>query len=54
MSSITLTSCDVNFNPNKIDINVLNLGINLSFQLIFYELTTGRGNYFLNSIKNLV
>lgn len=54
MSSITLTGCELSVVNNKIDINLFNLAIYLSFQLLFYELTTGRGHFFINSLINLV
>jgi hypothetical protein len=39
---------------SQLDLILSNLTVNLSFQLVLYELTVGRGNYFLNSIMNLI
>lgn len=41
-------------NGNKIDVSLVNLAVYLSFQLLFHELTTGRGHLFLNSVLELV
>lgn len=39
---------------NKIDVLLSQLAINLSFQLVFYELTSGRGHNFINSVMQVL
>lgn len=54
LSSITLNSLQLGISPSKIEADVANLRVNLSYQLLLYELTTGRGKNLIGSIINII
>jgi hypothetical protein len=54
MSSVTLTEISLMLANLQADLILRNLTVNLSFQLLLYELTVGRGSSFLNSIVKLI
>lgn len=54
ISSLTIFSLQFNLSNNKIDLLLANFKVNLSYQLLMYELTSGRGKNFITSILNLV
>lgn len=54
MSCATLTEVQMKMANAQLDLELCNLTVYLSLQLVLYELTVGRGNYFINSIMNLI
>lgn len=54
ISSLTIFSLDFNLANNKIDLHLVNFKVNLSYQLLMYELTGGRGKNFISSVLSLV
>lgn len=54
ISSLTIFSLQFILSNNKIDLLLANFRVNLSYQLLMYQLTSGRGKNFITSILNLV